>query len=342
MKKRYLLILPLLFISFSLLAQLSNGGFESWKPYPDDQGLNLWRGPQDQNNISGQGEKFELYKLQPCFLWLGDWIPAPQSTVADYVKQAAGKVLPLCIYGYPRTNYSIGGFDSLTKYKNWIDAISNGIGSGPCLLVLEPDALALQIKMADGTSPETALLYAVNKFKSNNTNTSVFIDASHWIDPFTQSSRLRAAGIANAMGFITNVANFRTTVEMVAYCERVNAQLTSDGVSGRKYMIDTGRNGNGPLTTAFGPAAQPWLSHNEDWLNPPGRGLGTSPRFHPDPSRPSYFACVWVKLPGSSDGNDPGKTWTSPYFSSPAPNAGGYWLEWIKDCLDHTNMSDLQ
>ena len=342
MEKKYFYILPLIFFCSSLFAQLANGGFENWKPYPDDQGLNLWRGPQTQNNMTGQGERFELYKLQPCFIWIGDWDAAPQSRITGYVTQSAGKVLPLCIYGYPRNKYSTGGFDSLTNYKKWIDAISKGIGSGPCLLVLEPDVLGLQIKMADGTSPETALLYAVNKFKANNVNTSVYIDAALWTDPVSQSARLRAAGIANASGFVTNIANFRSNVEMIAYCERVNAQLIQDGVTGRKYMIDTGRNGNGPLTSAFGPAAQPWLSRNEDWLNPPGRGLGLSPRAHPDPSKPAYYACVWVKLPGSSDGNNPGATWTSPYFKSPAPTAGIYWLEWIKDCLSNTNMLNLQ
>jgi endoglucanase len=342
MKKSWLLTGLLFTVLNTLYAQLPNGNFENWTWQISDNGLNLWRPPHAQNAVSGQGDKFELYKLQPCFVWTGLWDPNPQITMAGYVSKAAGKVIPLCIYGYPRTGYSSGGFNTLPEYQTWINGISAGLGSAPCMLVLEPDALGLHTNMADGTTPESALNYALTKFKSSNANTHVYIEASSWIDVTTQSSRLRGAGIAQADGFVTNVSNFNPTLDMVAYCENLNAQLVLDGVAAKKYLIDTGRNGNGTLTTAFGPTADPWISRKEEWLNPPGRGLGLSPRANPDPTKPNFVATVWVKSPGESDGNNPGSTWVSTYFPSNAPNAGGFWLDWIKDCLDHTDINNLK
>lgn len=303
--------------------------------------LNLWKPWQYQDSITGQGEAFELYKAQPCFQWLGEWTTSPRSDLAGYVASAAGRVIPLCVYGFPRYGYSAGGVNDISSYRSWINEISAGLGSAPCILVLEPDALGLHTNMSDGTTPETALAYAVSRFKAYNPQTAVYLDASHWIDPSVQSQRLRGANISNAAGFATNVSNFRGTPEQVAYCESVTARLAQDGVPGKRYVIDTGRNGKGELTSAFGPAAAPWLSRSEEWLNPPGRGLGLSPRGNPDPMRPSFVAALWIKPPGASDGNNPGSTWSSDYFPDKAPGAGQFWLSWMKDCLAHTDMANL-
>lgn len=311
---------------------------------PDGAGtpLNLWRPPRPQNQLHGHGDRFDLYRAQPCFVWVGDWARNPKRTVANYVWQADGNVIPICLYGFPRSGYSKGGHHTFSSYKRWINAVSAGLGSARAMLVLEPDALGVHRNITDGTTPERALAYAVSTFEAANPRTAVYIDASSWVDPDTQARRLRAANIDAAAGFATNVSGFKSTSSQVEYCEQVNARLRTHGVHSKRYIIDTGRNGNGHLTHDFGRVAEDWLRRGEGWLNPPGRGLGISPRGNPDPSKPNFAAAVWVKTPGVSDGNNPGSSWFSRYFRDRAPSAGQYWMTWIQDCLKHTDMSNLR
>jgi endoglucanase len=104
---------------------------------------------------------------------------------------------------------------------------------------------------------------------------------------------LRGAGVADARGFATNVANFNTVADEVAYG---NALATALG--GKHYVVDTSRNGAGPAGTA--------------WCNPPGRGLGPKPTSSTGAtSADAYF---WIKRPGESDGDcgigdPPAGTW---------------------------------
>ena len=76
------------------------------------------------------------------------------------------------------------------------------------------------------------------------------------------------------------------------------------------FVIDTSRNGNGPLDTSrYG--ASPYNQPSSvisaltsgNWCNPPGAGLGFAPTANPDPSVPNLDAYFWVKLPGQSDGS---------------------------------------
>lgn len=70
-------------------------------------------------------------------------------------------------------------------------------------------------------------------------------------------------------------------------------------------MVDTSRNGNGPL----GAAGQ------DAWCNPPGRALGTPPTTRTgDPLLDAY---LWIKRPGESDGSCRG-----------GPSAGTWWPEY--------------
>lgn len=75
-----------------------------------------------------------------------------------------------------------------------------------------------------------------------------------------------------------------------------------------RFIIDTGRNGRGPLNAApYGadPYAQPagvLSSLNAGgWCNPPGAGLGLRPTANT--KVPLIDAFLWVKLPGESDGS---------------------------------------
>ena len=137
----------------------------------------------------------------------------------------------------------------------------------------------------------------------SSARTAVYIDAGNprWHSPREMAARLLRANIAEATGFALNVANSIGLEENVAYGHRL-AQL----LPGKHFVIDTGRNGSGPLLRADGAV---------EWCNPPGRSLGRPPTLE---TMLEYVdALLWVKPPGSSDGecNDgpPAGTWWPDY-----------------------------
>lgn len=131
----------------------------------------------------------------------------------------------------------------------------------------------------------------------------VYLDAGNpaWIeDPEKIAGPLRRAGIAQADGFSLNVSNFQTDTATRAY-----GKALSERLDGAHYVVDTSRNGNGPL----GAAGQ------DAWCNPPGRALGTPPTTRTgDPLLDAY---LWIKRPGESDGSCRG-----------GPSAGTWWPEY--------------
>ena len=76
------------------------------------------------------------------------------------------------------------------------------------------------------------------------------------------------------------------------------------------FVIDTSRNGTGPLD-AGRYAASPYNQSADvvaalnagNWCNPPGAGLGLAPKTTPDQSMPLLDAYLWIKTPGQSDGS---------------------------------------
>jgi endoglucanase len=73
----------------------------------------------------------------------------------------------------------------------------------------------------------------------------------------------------------------------------------SELLGGAHYVIDTSRNGAGPLGV--------------EWCNPPGRKLGVPPTL--ETADPEHLdAYLWLKRPGESDGSCNG-----------APVAGAFW-----------------
>lgn len=108
------------------------------------------------------------------------------------------------------------------------------------------------------------------------------------------------AGLARADGFALNVSNFQPDATARAYGAKI-----SQGTSGKHFVIDTSRNGDGPLP---GDRAQAWC-------NPPGRALGTPPTDRT--GDPLVDAYLWVKRPGESDGTCRG-----------GPSAGTWWPDY--------------
>ncbi len=91
------------------------------------------------------------------------------------------------------------------------------------------------------------------------------------------------------------------------YSDQWYAQNLGTAVPTTHFVIDTSRNGQGPLNAAVyaaapynQPAAVVQTISNGSWCNPPARGLGLHPSIHT--GVPLLDAYLWVKTPGQSDG----------------------------------------
>ena len=91
------------------------------------------------------------------------------------------------------------------------------------------------------------------------------------------------------------------------------------------FVLDTSRNGKGP----WAPAANAGYPDPQTWCNPPGRGLGETPKAQPDAAFPQLDAYLWVKTPGQSDGSCnrgvAGRT-TDPEWGGITDPAAGAWF----------------
>jgi endoglucanase len=192
-------------------------------------------------------------------------------------------------------------------YRSWIRQLARAIGSGPAIVVVEPDGLPDIVR--DCLSPPVAatryalLQYAMHRLGALP-RARVYLDAGNpglFADPASLAVPLEQAGVRYGRGFSANVSNFQATPVVVAWSQGLERRL-----GGRvSAVIDTSRNGNGPYTGPLQP----------QWCNPPGRALGPAPRLDPGPS--GIDAYLWVKDPGASDGPCNG-----------GPAAGQYWPQY--------------
>lgn len=250
----------------------------------------------------------------PTAYWM-DHLSTP-SVDAKYIAdaQAAGTMPILALYGIPNRDcgsFAAGGFGSADSYRGWIDGVAGAIGGGPAAIILEPDALA----MADCLSPAQQqerfdlIGYAVDTL-TRNPATAVYVDAGHsrWVAADVMAGRLNQVGVSKARGFSLNTANFFTTEESVGY-----GGALSGMTGGKPFVIDTSRNGAGPVE------GDPMY-----WCNPSGRALGAAPTTAT--GNPQVDAFLWVKRPGESDGSCRGApsagTFVNQYAISLAQNAG--------------------
>jgi endoglucanase len=203
-------------------------------------------------------------------------------------------------YDIPGRNCTEGVTASATLYLRWIGEIAAGIGPRRTIVILEPDAIPFAVA---GCPIDVALLGSAVKELVRAVGARVYIDAGNpsWITPVALLvAPLREADIRQAAGFSLNVANFQTDSANIAYGQDLS-RLLGDA----HFVIDTGRNGNGPDTDP---------GDGDAVCNPPGRALGVSPTT--STGVPDVDAYLWVKTPGSSDGS-----------CRPGAPAGGMWWE---------------
>lgn len=261
--------------------------------------------------LRGQGRAAEadtLLKIaaQPSSQWLGD--QAAKGIVEQVSRRAAAvdRTPVFVAYNIPHRDcgqYSAGGASDAAAYRSWITGLAEALGDRKAWVVLEPDAVAhtldaCGVKGAAAAERYGLLAFAVQELKKRP-QVRVYLDAGNpgWAqDPSTMSDALRKSGVAMADGFAVNVSNFYGTDRNAAYGAELSAAL-----GGKHFVIDTSRNGNGPLS-------------GDAWCNPPGRALGEPPTT--ETGRSGVDAYLWIKNPGESDGE----------CGRGEPRAGEFWL----------------
>ena len=217
-----------------------------------------------------------------------------RSEVSSFVGAAAsaGKIPILVVYNVPNRDCggaSGGGAPSHSAYRAWVDEVAAGLAGRPATIVLEPDVLPIMSNCQNASQQaetRASMAYAGKKLKSGSGQAKVYYDIgnSAWLSPSEAANRLRAADISNsADGIASNVSNYRSTSDEVAYVKNI---LNAVGDSRLTAVVDTSRNGNGPQGT--------------EWCDPPGRAIGTPSTTNTGDSRIAAF--LWVKLPGEADG----------------------------------------
>jgi endoglucanase len=205
---------------------------------------------------------------------------------------AAGKTPILVVYNIPNrdcSGASSGGLPSHQAYRKWVDQVAAGLRGRAAAIVLEPDVLSLMsncLNSAQQAETSASMAYAGKALKAASAKAKVYFDAGHsnWLAPAEMARRLVAAGIAgSADGIATNVSNYRATANEVAYAKKV---LAAVGVARLRAVVDTSRNGNGPL--------------GDEWCDPAGRAIGKPSTTATGEEKIAAF--LWVKLPGESDG----------------------------------------
>lgn len=129
-----------------------------------------------------------------------------------------------------------------------------------------------------------------------------------------------ASNVSNVVGLANgpDYGDFNPTRGELDYVKLMSQDLEALGITGKGYLIDTGRSGN--------PKADP-----KQWCNNPDARLGPKPQVAPSVAGACVDAYLWVKPPGESDGvSDPGanrfdQTCAAGFNS--APQAG----EWFED-----------
>jgi endoglucanase len=255
----------------------------------------------------------ELAKA-PVSFWLcgGDPGAAAKTRLDQCRKQ---KVLPVFVlYNIPDRDagqFSKGGEASAEAYLQWIGKFADAVGAEPAVAVLEPDALGLMDRIPEAKrAARYAMMASAVQSLAKSGSIDVYIDSgtSAWLPAAEAAKRLQQAGVEKARGFALNVSNFQRTADSLEFGRKVSA-LTG----GKHFVIDTSRNGNGPL-----PKEQD--KDGMGWCNPPGRAVGERPTAKT--GEPLCDAFLWIKTPGESDGAFRG-----------GPPAGGWWPEYALELM---------
>ncbi|MFD9326871.1 glycoside hydrolase family 6 protein [Streptomyces sp. NPDC060065] len=272
---------------------------------PAAQQIEMW----NRQGRTQDAESLKRIADQPAALWPAGEDPGATIRAAASAATQEGRTAVFVAYNIPHRDcgqHSAGGAYDASAYREWIGNFADALGDSKALVVLEPDAVA---HIVDGCTPgeyhaerEQLLSEAIVRLKQQP-HTKVYLDAGNpaWIEePWKLVEPLQRAGVARADGFSLNVSNFQTDAVTKVY----GVHLSQD-LGGKHFVVDSSRNGNGPLSG----------DRSEAWCNPPGRALGTRPTTETGES--ALDAYLWIKRPGESDGQCRG-----------GPAAGQWWPDY--------------
>jgi cellulose 1,4-beta-cellobiosidase len=246
--------------------------------------------------------------------------------------------------------------------KEYIDVIAAALAAHPQLntaLIVEPDSLANLVTnlekpacaAAEGIY-KRAIAYAIAKLSLPNA--FLYVDAAHagwlgWPRNLVKSLALykevlaMAGGPERIRGFATDVSNYDPSKDPTApkrdpaaapndelgYVADLAKGLPTVGITGKGFVIDTGRDGVPNVRTSPG-----------NWCNIKGAGLGERPQAAPAPNVDAY---LWIKVPGESDGTADAKAarfdenCASEDASPGAPEAGLLFEPYLLDLVKNAN-----
>jgi endoglucanase len=233
---------------------------------------------------------------QPAARWVANYNPSTvQSETSAYISAAnsAGQIPLLSVYEIPNRDCggaSAGGAPDLGSYQSWVSNFAAGLGNQTVIIILETDSLALQtcLSASEVTARGNAISQAVQTIKSRNGNAKVYLDGGHsaWNSASEQANRLRGAGVQYADGFYTNVSNFNPTSAEASYGASIISALNGMGISGKRQIIDTSRNGG---------ASGDWCGDDNT-----DRRIGQYPTLNTGNANIDGY--LWIKPPGEADG----------------------------------------
>ncbi|MEN8671824.1 glycoside hydrolase family 6 protein [Nocardioides sp.] len=269
----------------------------------------------DRMKAANAGDAFKAIGRRAQPLWITDYYASPSAAreaTKAYISRArsARKTPLLVVYNIPDRDCGLYSSqdDQITDkfYKRWVAQVANGMRGGKAIVVLEPDAIPfIDNPDCTGRGDRLGLLRFATK-KLTQAGAWVYIDAGHsgWRSSTHMAPLLKKAGIKQARGFATNVANSRTNKNEAAYARSLIKQLKKRKIKGVRYIVDTSRNGAGKK----GPA-------NGDVCNPLAARIGADPRLI---FKGAFDGRLWVKLPGESDGPCNGGPGSGEFFPTGA------------------------
>jgi len=247
-------------------------------------------------------------------------------------------------------------------YVDKIAAIFNAHPKQRIVALVEPDSLAnlatnMSVPKCSVAAPvyKHSIAYAI-KTLSGLPNVSIYLDAAHagwlgWNGNRTMIAKIysevltEAGGPDKIRGFVTNVSNYDSLrggdlaklspshpcPDELSYIQKLDEELTTVGITGKAFIVDTSRNGRDGIR-----------SNGGSWCNVKGAGLGERPQASPVPLVDAYY---WVKPPGESDGSaDPKKPGfdkscgpENPDAAPGAPHAGDWFGSYFVDLAKNAN-----
>jgi cellulose 1,4-beta-cellobiosidase len=227
------------------------------------------------------------------------------------------------------------------------------------VVILEPDSLpnlATNLNVANCAKSQNvyrnSVAYAIAQLSLPNV--SIYLDAAHagwlgWGGNRTKAAKVfkevltAAGGPDRIRGFATNVANYTSLngeankklessnpcPNELSYVQKLAETLEAEGIKGKGFIIDTGRNGKDGIRSKWG-----------SWCNVKGAGFGERPQIKPTPFVDAY---LWVKPPGESDGTSKSGTprfdesCASPDAAPDAPEAGSWFQSYFVDLVKNAN-----